>query len=108
MALKQIPLTPDVLAFDIKTDLDGRTFGFRFDYNRRAEQWRFNIEDAEGNDLLVGIPLQTRVDLIGQYQHDADLPQGQLFVVNLEDEWANPGIYDLQRNALLLYQEVDE
>ena len=105
MALLQLPLRNDVPAFTFKTDLDGTTYTFKFRYNSRLDRWVFDIQTATGDPIISGIPVLTGTSLLKRFEDDR-LPEGELFVLNKENEAASPGRNDLQENVFILYEEA--
>ena len=105
MALIQLPLRNDVPAFSFQTDLDGTTYSFKFRYNSRSDRWIFDILTANEIPIISGVPVLTGTSLLKRFESDL-LPEGDLFVLNKEDESASPGRNDLQENAFILYNEA--
>ena len=105
MALIQLPLRSDVPAFTFQTDLDGTTFSFKFRYNSRMDRWAFDIATANNDPIISGVLVVTGTSLLERFA-DARLPQGDMFVLNKEDENVSPGRNDLQKNVFILYDEA--
>ena len=105
MSLKQLPVRSDLPNYEFKTQLDGVKYIFAFRYNARAGRWIMDIKSSSDAMLLAGIPLVAGVDLLARFQR-ADIPGGNLFLVNLESEYSECGRYDLGENVLLMYQEA--
>ncbi len=105
MALIQLPLRSDVPAFTFQTDLDATTYSFKFRYNSRMDRWSFDILTASNEPIVSGVLVVTGTLLLERFS-DARLPQGDLFVLNKEDENVSPGRNDLQKNVFILYDEV--
>lgn len=105
MAIIQLPLRSDVPAFTFQTDLDGTTYSFKFRYNSRTDRWAFDILTANNEPIVSGVLVVTGTLLLERFS-GARLPQGDLFVLNKEDENASPGRDDLQKNVFILYDEV--
>ena len=105
MALIQLPLRNDVPAFTFQTDLDSVTYIFKFRYNSRMDRWAFDIQTANAGPIISGIPVLTGTSLLKRFEDDR-LPEGELFVLNKEDETASPGRNDLQENVFILYEEA--
>ena len=105
MAIIQLPLRNDVPAFTFQTDLDGTTFMFKFRYNSRTDRWAFDIQTANEYPIVSGIAVLTGTSLLERFS-DERLPDGELFVLNKEDETASPGRSDLQENVFILYEEA--
>jgi len=106
MAIREIPLPNDVGAFSFLIDLDNRTFNFIFRFNDRTGLWGFDIQDVAGTVLLGGIPLFSDQLLIDKYQHDARLPQGNLFAQDLVNVDLPATRDNLGIDIVLLYDEV--
>ena len=105
MAIVQLPLRNDVPAFSFQTDLDGTTFSFKFRYNSRTDRWAFDIATANDEPIISGVLVVTGTFLLERFS-DARLPQGDMFVLNKEDENVSPGRNDLQKNVFILYDEA--
>ena len=105
MAIIQLPLRNDVPAFTFQTDLDSVTYIFKFRYNSRNDRWAFDIQTANGDPIISGIPVLTGTSLLKRFEDDR-LPDGGLFVLNKEDEDISPGRNDLQENVFILYEEA--
>lgn len=105
MALIQLPLRSDVPAFTFQTDLDGTTYSFKFRYNSRMDRWAFDILTANEEPIVSSVLVVAGTFLLERFS-DPRLPQGDLFVLNKEDENASPGRNDLQKNVFILYDEA--
>ena len=105
MAIVQLPLRNDVPAFTFQTDLDGTTFSFKFRYNSRMDRWAFDILTANNEPIVSGVLVLTGTLLLERFS-DPRLPQGDMFVLNKEDENVSPGRNDLQKNVFILYDEA--
>lgn len=57
MAVVTLPNDTDLARYRFRVALSGTVFGFRFYFNRRADRWFFDIEDATGNLLRAGLKL---------------------------------------------------
>ena len=105
MSVVQLPVHADYSHYEFKTVLDGIKYGFVLRWNTRAGYWILDIKSSDETVLLSGIPLLIGVDLLAICQY-ADIPQGKLFLVNLESEYTECGRDDLGENVLLMYQEA--
>lgn len=105
MALKQLPVNSDGGNYEFKTELDGVKYTLSFRFNTRLSQWIMDMATSDGTILLAGIPLLLGIDLLARFQ-SADIPQGNLFLINLESEYSECGRNDLGTNCLLMYQEA--
>ncbi len=106
MALIQLPVNSDQANYEFKTTIDGTKYTFAFRFNTRADRWIMDIKTGSGDVLVTGIPLLAGVDFLARFNKDIRFPQGNLFLLNLIDENANPGRDDLGSNVLLVYQEA--
>lgn len=110
MAVREIPIPTDVSdleAIEFQTDLEGRTYGFRFTYNLRLNRWTFDLSDINGNKLLCGIPVYVNHRLLEKYQYNLELPPGILMALNLASPGVSPGREELGRDAILLYEDTE-
>lgn len=104
MAVLEIPLQPDLYAFDFAIALDGSQFTFKFHWNSRASGWYYSIYDAtgapvvEGRRLVVSWPLLRNVAA-------SNAPRGQLYAINTLRDGEDPALDELGSNVRLLYAE---
>lgn len=104
MAILEIPLQPDLYAFEFSITLESSEFLFKFHWNARANGWYWSLYDAtgapvvEGRRFVVSWPLLRNVAL-------ANAPRGQLYAVNTLRAGEDPGLTDLGSNIRLLYAE---
>jgi hypothetical protein len=63
----EVPLSPDSQVFTIT--LNGADYRMRFLWCDPAQAWTFDIMDADGNPIAMGLPLVTGVDLLGQLDY---------------------------------------
>jgi hypothetical protein len=107
MALREIPITAGTLAFRFKIDLDNRPFNMQFTFNRRLLLWTMNISDDAGTDLIVGIPIHVKQNLLLQFKYNQQLPQGELFALNLVDDVSPPNQDNFGSDVVLLYNDLE-
>lgn len=106
MSIQRIVTRKDVPAYSQRVELDGEIFVLSFRYNLRAKRWFFDIQNEQGVDVLLGLPLQTGVGLTSRYVIE-ELPAGEFVIVNREDDNRNPEREDLGESHQLLYNEAD-
>ena len=106
MAIRIIPVDPDLVAQKFKISLDGVTYTFDLDFNDRSGRYRLNIFDTQENELIFGIPMLINYDLLKYHKYNPLLPQGTLFLVNLEEDNVDPGIDDLGSSVIMVYDEA--
>ena len=106
MAIKVLPIQTDIPAFRFRSDLDDTTYEFRFTYNGRVGLWTMDLFDEAGNDLVRGIPVYVKQLLLKQYQYDQQLPQGNLFALNIVNPDSDPDFENFGDDVILFYEEV--
>jgi hypothetical protein len=57
MALVEIPVFPDLGAFNEKVVLDGTPYTLVGRFNPRMQRWVMDVQDEGGTDLVCGLPL---------------------------------------------------
>lgn len=97
-----MPLDADESDFFVATELDGRTFGFRFTWNHIDEHFEVSLFDADESAIVLGQRLLVGVALFDRY-HDARKFGGVLQCVDTQGKDAEPGLGDLGRRHLLIY-----
>lgn len=99
MAYFEIPLLPQPQAISV-TFPNGVSYNMRLIYLFTPNDcWELDIDDADGNPIVCGIPLVTGADLLGQYAY---LGFGaKMFCATDGDEFAVPRFYNLGVQAHL-------
>lgn len=105
MALVELPMTNQNAAFTFSTDLDGITYNFKFRWNGRMEQWKFDLLDADLSPIINGVPFIVEVDLLAQIVKSGR-PAGQLVALNLKDTFVNADRFSIGGDVGLYYNEV--
>ena len=106
MATREIPLRNDTAAYSFSIDLDNRPFKLELRFNDRTALWSLDIFNDADELLLAGIPLFTKQFLIDRYQHDQNLPQGNLFMENLVNPDDPPNRDNIGIDVVLLYEDA--
>ena len=65
--VQEIRVQPRNQSFSV--ELAGQTFNLRTLWNTTSGRWFLDIDDAEGQPLVHGIPLVTGADLLAQHRH---------------------------------------
>lgn len=81
MAIFKLPIRNDLPAYDFSIDLDGVNYTLSFRYNSRMSLWIMDIKDSEQNNLKMGIPIQTEVDLISTLKKEG-FPDGTFLAIH--------------------------
>lgn len=106
MAIIEIPLDESLIAYKFRIDLDGITYTLDLDFNSRSQRWRLSIKDDTEVDIVTGIVLLPKLDLLKYHRYNKALPQGILALFNLEDENTPPIQGELGSKSILLYEEA--
>lgn len=106
MALLQLPVSPDKANYEFKTTIEGTKYTLAFRFNTRAGRWIMDIKTGGGEVIVAGVPLLAGVDFLAQFTARENLPQGNLFLLNLVDENESPDRDNLGTDVLLMYQEA--
>jgi|LULL01.1.fsa_nt_gb hypothetical protein len=107
MAIQRIFTRNDLPNYSQRVELDGSIFILSFRYSLRPDRWFLDVQDEQENDLIMGIPLQTGVGLIGRFRVPGQ-PENEFLVFNREGTNDNPGRDELGVSHQLLYNEADE
>ena len=107
MAIRTIPIDPALLAFSFKVDLDNKSYRFRFAWNARVSVWTMNVLSEAGIELVNGIPIYPKQLLLKPFQYNEDLPQGNLFALNLVDGNTPPTRENFGSDVVVLYEEAE-
>jgi hypothetical protein len=90
-----------------RTQLDGKDFLLKFDWNDRTGHWYLSIADTDDAAILTGRQLSTDCPILLGCT-DARRPSGDLFVRDLQGSGDDPGFSDLGSRFVLLYFTRDE
>ncbi len=104
MAIIQIPIDSDNMAFKLRTDLEDETYVFELIWNDRLGRWHINIMDADENPLLMGAPLNINYNILKRFRITG-LPPGQLMLYDAGEGNAEATRDSLGDSSLLLYEE---
>jgi hypothetical protein len=105
MALIEIPTRSDLKAYEFQIELDGVVYTLSIRWNQRMGRWIMDIADADGVDLLNGIPLLTNIPLTDDYVK-AGLPPGRFICEDTTGGSKIAGVDDLGNDVRLIYEEA--
>ncbi len=105
MALIKIPVDSLRANYSMKLDLDGVTYTLSFRYNFRFAVWYMDLADEQGTTILSDIALLLGTILLDRFAND-NIPQGELFMLNLENENEEATRDNFGIDALLMYEEA--
>jgi hypothetical protein len=97
--MRIVPTYTDPFYF-VKTQLDGSTYQFYFQYNHRTSTWTFDLYDNNGNAVTQGVKVVPGTFLLTRSHYLTNCPPGELFCATLDPtNDSPPGLVDLDRNA---------
>jgi hypothetical protein len=84
--------------------IDTKTYRFEFKWNARGEYWLMNILTTEDVIIVSGVKLVLNYGLLSDYKY-LDVPQGDLFVVDITNNLSKIGYEDFtnERQLAFLY-----
>ena len=100
----ELPVRSDFPSYTFQIDLEEVSFIFKFRFNERMQRWIMDINDADENPILSGVPVLTAIPLTDEYVVDG-LPPGRFIAINQTGTNANPLRDDLGNDVKLLYEE---
>ncbi len=106
MATLVLPARPGVPHQRFFAELESVTYGFELRWNGRAESWKLDILDRDGNVLLAGKRVVIGFPLTIRAAYDRRLPPGQIIAIDTTGADAEPGLDDLGERVRLLYIEA--
>ena len=105
MAFFIIPVPTEVIPFHEQVELNGSLYLLKFQYQFRSGFWLLTITKA-GVVLLASVKLVNTLDLLAQYRHIEDLPQGKIIISDQNLQQADPDATNFGDNVLLMYEDV--
>lgn len=105
MATYTIPVRSGVEAFKQTIELDGKYYSLSFYYNIRDQHWFLTIA-RETVILVSGLKLVHSDDLLSQFRHIEDAPQGALFIQDTKGLYRDPDTVDFGSTILMKYTDA--
>lgn len=105
MALFKIPVNSNLPSYEFRIDLEGVTYTFAFRINVRMDRWIMDIKTENNVDVLLGVPVLIGTDFLARFQSDS-LPPGELFSINLKDDFVDADAEALGTDVVILYNEA--
>ena len=105
MAIIGIPLRNDIPSYQFRVDLDGTTYTLSIRYNTRMDRWIMDFNDENNSPLITGIILILGTSLLDRFAK-AELPDGHLFLINIENENTEGNRDNFSNNVQLFYEEA--
>ena len=79
MSFIGIPANKNSAWYKFKISLSDVIYTLRFRYNTRMQRWMLDVADAADNDVLNGLPVLIKRNLLGQFVIEG-LPIGTMFI----------------------------
>lgn len=105
MAILELPVRADIPSFQFRQELDGTVYTLRFRWNERMERWIFDIANEQNDNLLVGIPVHTDVNLKGRFKQTT-LPPGLFLAFDETGNQRNPDRENFGKEVKFFYEEA--
>jgi hypothetical protein len=106
MSTRLIRITGTTGKFQQVVPLEGETYTFLFRWNARASRWFLTIRDDAGADLITGKKIVADVPF-HPHETNENLPPGQIRILDVSGEGADPGLRDLGKRVVLMYVDED-
>lgn len=109
MALTKIPLDPARGKQTFITTLGATRFRFRFRYLRRPESWYMDLLTVDDVTLLSGVRVDVNTRTLRQYRSHAGFPDGEVVLVDLQDQNDKPDRDEIvSERRLLVFIDGDD
>lgn len=99
-----IPFDNQLTSFTQDITLGTRTVKMTFYFNSRFDRWHMDIQDLDGNDILVGKVLHSNMDALIRC-FDSRAPSGAIYPFDFSDLGREPGFENLGDDIQLVYDE---
>lgn len=100
-----IPVSETTDPFEQQVELDGRVYDLTFRWSERGQHWSLDI-GRDGNILIAGIKLVIVPDLLIQARRIGELPEGTLFIEDLDGLDNEPNDTNFGDRVVLKYTEA--
>ena len=106
MALFKMPVRADLPDYEFRVDLEETIYTFAFRFNVRMGRWIMDVRTENNIPVLSGLPVLIGTDFLVRFQSDL-LPPGQLFVINLKDNFIDSDREAFGTDVVVLYNESE-
>lgn len=103
----EIPVDAIYPVFEQVVQLDGVSFTFRCNWNKRAERWFLSIYDVDGEPVVLSVGLCPDMELLAGYRM-VGRPAGELILLDDGEPQRDPQRDDLGGRARLYYLDAAE
>lgn len=100
-----IPVSDTTDPFDLQVELDGRVYDLYFRWNSRDIHWVMDI-GRDGTVLVYGIKLVNSPDVLIQFRRISDMPDGVLFIDDLDGLDNDPDDLNFGDRVVLKYTDT--
>jgi hypothetical protein len=100
--LQTIPARNDLPWYHFKISIGGVLYTLHFLFNYRMQRWMVDINDANDNQIMSGIPCLINRDMFGQYV-TLPLPPGIIFCTDNTNQDSQPTQYSFGVGNTLWY-----
>lgn len=102
-----IPTFPSLPSYRQRTVLDGVEYVLDFRFAEREARWYLDLRKSTGELLSGSIKLVSNFELLASRRTNADIPPGELVVLDLRPTPADPGFDELGDVVALIYREAE-
>lgn len=103
MTAFEMPLIPGLYDYEIRVELEGVAYLFRFRWNTRAEAWFVDVADANGELIVAGRKCLADEFLLEQFRARAGVPPGILHPFDTTRRQVDPAQDDFGTRVVLYY-----
>lgn len=102
MTFFEIPLRHDLPFYKFRINLSGVTYSLEIRYNGRMNRYIMNVNDAQNNQILSGLPVLINRNMTGQYR-TLSIPVGTFFSVDDTNQGVQPTQYSFGLTHTMVY-----
>lgn len=102
MAVETIPVRADLDFYAMTVTLGELDFRLTFAFNTRDSRWHISVAQADGTELLSGIPIVVDQPLLLRFTN-VDLPVGYLVATDSTGEGIEPAKDDFGDRVKLVF-----
>ncbi len=106
MSIVELPLQTGLSAYRSTVEIEGVRYVFNYYFNQRQNNWFLDILRPDNSPILVGTPLQTKVDLTRNALH-LDIPKGLFYAYDTLGKGHDATLKDLGDRVKLVYEELN-
>lgn len=104
MAIIELPVTGLSPSYKFRITLEGVVYTLRFKWNQRKELWVFDIANEQDENILVGVPVLTNVNIVGGICK-LDMPPGLFTAIDETGQARDPDRETFGTEVKFVYEE---